>query len=263
MVTFDLTKQNVWVTSDTHYGHKNICRGVSEWVKGELNPSHSGTRDFKTLSDMNEALVCGINDNVFRDDVLIHLGDWSFGGLDNVFLFRNRLACKNIYLVYGNHDHHIKGNKRLENCYRSPEGNIVKGSIKENYYADYKYGELTTNEVFAQDLFTYVDHVLDFKVKLTNLSKIHAGSEYEDGVEFFASHYSHRVWDKHHKGRFHIYGHSHTSLEYEEYGRSMDVGVDNAYRLFGEYRPFHIREVFSMLKGREILRIDHHDKSTN
>lgn len=260
MITFDLQKQNVWVTSDTHYGHKNICRGTSEWNRDELNPGHSGTRDFKTLSEMNEALVYGINAHVQPDDILIHLGDWSFGGLDNIFVFRNRLACKNIYLAYGNHDHHIKSNKKLENCYRNDGGNIVEGSIKENYYADYKYGELTTNEVYTQDLFTYTDHVLDFKIKL---DKTISGSEYEKGAEFFASHYSHRVWDKHHKGRFHIYGHSHTSLEYIEHGRSMDVGVDNAYRLFGKYRPFNIREVFTMLKSREILRIDHHDKSTN
>jgi calcineurin-like phosphoesterase family protein len=23
--------RKVWVVSDSHYGHKNICRGVTEW----------------------------------------------------------------------------------------------------------------------------------------------------------------------------------------------------------------------------------------
>lgn len=38
---------NVWVTSDTHYHHKNICRGTTEWrtEKGEVPISQ--TRDFK------------------------------------------------------------------------------------------------------------------------------------------------------------------------------------------------------------------------
>ena len=45
------------------------------------------------------------------EDTLYHLGDWSFGGIENIWNFRKRINCKNIYLVPGNHDHHIKKNK--------------------------------------------------------------------------------------------------------------------------------------------------------
>jgi calcineurin-like phosphoesterase family protein len=48
---------------------------------------------------------------VGEDDILIHLGDWSFGGFDKVQEFRDRILCKNIHLVLGNHDHHIERNK--------------------------------------------------------------------------------------------------------------------------------------------------------
>ena len=69
------------------------------------------TRDFKTIAHMNDAIVNSINNVVGQDDILIHVGDWSFGGIENVEIFRNRIICQNIYLVLGNHDHHIQRNK--------------------------------------------------------------------------------------------------------------------------------------------------------
>ena len=77
------------------------------------------------------------------------------------------------------------------------------------------------------------------------------------------SHYAHRIWDKSHHGVCHLYGHSHSSLEHIEWGKSMDVGVDNAFRLFGQYRPFSMEEVTEILDKRPILFIDHHNKNTN
>jgi calcineurin-like phosphoesterase family protein len=60
---------------------------------------------------MNDTIVNNINDTVGQDDILVHLGDWSFGGFESISEFRNRLICKNIYLILGNHDHHIENNK--------------------------------------------------------------------------------------------------------------------------------------------------------
>jgi len=106
-----LTSGKVFFTSDTHYSHKNICRGVTDWrtQDGEV-PVHS-TRDFNTIELMNNALVDNINSVVGQDDTLIHLGDFSFGGFENIGNFLDRLICKNIHLVLGNHDTHIKYNR--------------------------------------------------------------------------------------------------------------------------------------------------------
>jgi calcineurin-like phosphoesterase family protein len=106
-----LTSGKVFFVSDTHYSHKNICRGVTDWrtQDGEV-PVHS-TRDFNTIELMNNALVDNINSVVGQDDTLIHLGDFSFGGFDNIGNFLDRLVCKNIHLVLGNHDTHIKYNR--------------------------------------------------------------------------------------------------------------------------------------------------------
>jgi len=97
--------QSLFLTSDSHYSHTNICRGVSAWEEGR------GTRDFETLEEMNSVIVNSINSKVGEDDILFHLGDWSFGGFDKIQEFRDQIKCKNIHLILGNHDHHIKKDK--------------------------------------------------------------------------------------------------------------------------------------------------------
>jgi calcineurin-like phosphoesterase family protein len=104
--------QQLFFTSDTHYNHKNICRGVSNWRLQDGSVPVEQTRDFQTLEHMNSTMVDNINETVGQDDILIHLGDWSFGGFESIKEFRDRIICRNIYLLYGNHDHHIENNRQ-------------------------------------------------------------------------------------------------------------------------------------------------------
>ncbi len=100
--------QRLFFTSDTHYNHANICSATTKWN----NPTT--IREFKSLEYMNAHLVENINEMVGQDDILFHLGDWSFGGFEQIELFRNQIVCKNIHIVTGNHDHHIE--KNHEGC---------------------------------------------------------------------------------------------------------------------------------------------------
>ena len=100
------TGQKLWFTSDTHYDHKNICRATTAW-----KDSDNLTRDFSSLDQMNDELIHWINSRVGQDDILFHLGDWSFNGFENIRKFRERIVCKNVHLILGNHDHHIARNK--------------------------------------------------------------------------------------------------------------------------------------------------------
>lgn len=87
---------NIWITSDTHYFHRNICGPtVSDW--------NGGYRDFNTLDEMNECIVNALN-VAAPEDTIYHLGDWSFGGESNVPLLRRKVRCKDIRLTLGNHD---------------------------------------------------------------------------------------------------------------------------------------------------------------
>jgi calcineurin-like phosphoesterase family protein len=106
-----LTTGKVFITSDCHFSHKNICRGVTNWRTQDGEIPVDSTRDFNTIEQMNERLIDGINHFVGQDDTLIMLGDVSFGGFDNIGLFLDRLICKNIHLILGNHDHHIENNR--------------------------------------------------------------------------------------------------------------------------------------------------------
>ena len=109
-----MISDNIWFTSDTHYAHTNICRGVTRWGsyddEGVFHPAIESTRDYASLEIMNDLLVSGINDNVGENDWLIHIGDWSFGGIEKIQEFRDKINCKNIVLIIGNHDHHIERN---------------------------------------------------------------------------------------------------------------------------------------------------------
>lgn len=97
-------------TSDTHAFHKNICRGVTEWGPDNLNM----VRDFDDQFQMTDVLAERINSIVGPDDVLYHLGDWSFGGKDKIKIFREMINCKKIHLILGNHDHNI--DKNYDDC---------------------------------------------------------------------------------------------------------------------------------------------------
>jgi len=102
-----LTTGKVYITSDTHFGHKNIVRGVTNWRTQDGEVPVDSTRDFQTIEQMNQRLIDGINGVVGQDDTLIMLGDVSFGGFDNIGIFLERLVCHNIHLILGNHDTHI------------------------------------------------------------------------------------------------------------------------------------------------------------
>ena len=198
--------QGLFFTSDTHYAHTNIAgESVSRWQRGY--------RDFGSVWEMNESLIEGINKYVKEDDILYHLGDWSFGGIHNIKLFRDSIICQNIHLILGNHDEHIVD--------------------KEVKFHDSSFNPI--------ELFSSVQDVLHLEIGKTKI---------------FLSHYSHRVWNGSHKGVIHLYGHSHGSIP--DFGRSMDVGVDVAYRMFGEYRPFNIEDITRIMDKREIHQIDHH-----
>ena len=90
-------------TSDTHAFHKNITKGVTTWEY----PHNLGCRDFEDEIKMTNLLIENINKTVGEDDVLVHAGDWSFGGKQKIKEFKDALICKNIYLIKGNHDHNI------------------------------------------------------------------------------------------------------------------------------------------------------------
>jgi len=71
----------------------------------------------------------------------------------------------------------------------------------------------------------------------------------------YMCHYAHRVWNKHHHGAIHLYGHSHGSLP--QIGRSMDVGVDSN-DMPTDHSPRSLDDVVEFLNAQPINKADHH-----
>jgi len=211
--------QKIWFTSDTHFSHKNICRGTTEWSSD--NGGHLSLRDFEDFYEMNDKLIGQINKYVDKDDWLIHLGDFSFGGKNQIELCRNRINCDNIVLILGNHDHNIANDKVM------PSGKI------------------------AQSLFESVHSYLELTVSSSKNGK----------QKYNLFHFPIKLWNKAHHNIVHLFGHVHGSLKGD--GRSLDVGMDNAHKLFGEYRPFSQEDIFEYMKGEKLTQISHHNKNTN
>jgi calcineurin-like phosphoesterase family protein len=86
---------DIWVTSDTHFGHKNIL-GFKD---GQGNP----VRPFSSVGEMDETLVSNWNSVVKRGDKVYHLGDVFFGDKEGFQHLWPRLNGSK-RLVLGNHD---------------------------------------------------------------------------------------------------------------------------------------------------------------
>jgi calcineurin-like phosphoesterase family protein len=195
---------------------------------------------------MSRHIVKLWNQTVAEDDVLYCLGDWSFGGIQNIWNFRKQLRCKTIHLIYGNHDNHIKNYKILPNCMHDFENRIiVDGDISKDIETQYDGYNSYTNEVHGREVFTSTQDVLMVK---------------HGKHEFFLSHYPHLSWYHASRGVIMLHGHEHGHLDHlNKDCRRLDVGIDTAKKLLGEYRPFSIEEVISIVNKKAPLILGHHE----
>lgn len=66
-------------------------------------------------------------------------------------------------------------------------------------------------------------------------------------------HFSMRVWEKSHRGAFHLYGHSHGSLPDDPNSLSFDVGIMNH-----DYYPIDFERVKEIMATKTWKPVDHH-----
>ncbi len=185
--------ENIYFTSDSHYSHFNICSGTSKW------PNLFNCRKFDTIEQMNQVIVDNINNKVSEDDILYHLGDWSFGSVYNVISFRKQIKCKNIHLFLGNHDKHIRKNK---------------DNIQSFFLSVQDYGEITI-----------------------------------ENQRMILMHYPIASWSGINRGSWMSFGHCHS--KYQGQGKTLDVGIDNYYKLFGSYSPFSYEEIKGIINDKQ------------
>jgi len=212
--------QKLFFTSDSHYSHKNICRGETFWS------TVRGQRDFANLTSMNDDIVKSINACVGKDDILFHLGDWAFGGKDQIHEFRQRIICDNVHLVVGNHDEYIIENGPIP---QSPELKM------RSLFSSINMGPLKLKISVIQPL---ID-------KKQAKSKKH---------RFILLHFPIASWEGMKGGVIHLHGHVHANPENKfGPGKMMDVGYE------GRSKPYELNEILGFMDKRPVKSLLHYD----
>ena len=76
---------NIFFTSDTHFGHKNILNFCE--------------RPFKDTDEMDETIITNWNNKVGKNDIVFHLGDFAFATNKRWQELQYKLNGK-IYMTY-------------------------------------------------------------------------------------------------------------------------------------------------------------------
>lgn len=94
-----------WWTADQHFFHHNSKTGI-----GIIQFAN---RPYNSIEEMNEDLISRHNEVVKKEDVVIHVGDFSFGNQKQTNEIIKRLNGNQIFLR-GNHDRWLpKSYKRI------------------------------------------------------------------------------------------------------------------------------------------------------
>jgi calcineurin-like phosphoesterase family protein len=220
-------------TADLHAYHGNIlryCRRDRWMSQEEIDQCCAGQRftiSQDSIRRMNEAIVLNTNSTVGEDDVLWCVGDFCMGKdyYENARQIRRSIRCKNIYMIWGNHDRRV-----IENLF-------TKCFDMATIYIDKPTGKYW----IAGD----------------------PGHPPKHSQMIILNHYAMVVWNNSHHGSWSLHGHSHSTLEpwldsHMPGHRSMDVGIDNAYKMLGDYRPFSFEEICGIMAARKGHTLDHH-----
>lgn len=174
-----------------------------EWAKYRVS--------WGAIKLMDDTIINNINATVGENDTLWILGDFAYGlGRNRIFeqcrAYRERIKCKNVHLVWGNHDR-----REISSLFSS------------------------CHDVYSLSVYGLKHRIVMF-------------------------HYAMAIWDKSHSGSIHLYGHSHGGAEeglnkMMPNRRSIDVGIDHAGKMFGEFRPFSLDEILQIMEPKSYGRV--------
>lgn len=113
--------RNYFVTSDLHFFHKRILEFCSE------------TRPWNSVEEMHNGLIEHWNSKVSQDDVVFHLGDFSFGNKEQTLDILSKLNGHIVH-IYGNHAKVLRDQIKVTG-YDYLEIKYDKTHIVMNHYA--------------------------------------------------------------------------------------------------------------------------------
>lgn len=191
-----------------------------------------GIREFDTVTDMDNAIIYGINSTVFPGDALFILGGFCADpSPGTIASYLDRLRCKNIYLIRGQleYDHY-----------------------KQSTFINSKQGLVGTK--FITDLFEFVGDYYEIEVM---------------GQRIILSRYPSRFWNGMEEGSWQLHGFTKGKADDYTYSHmypvgtascdiactQLDVSVDNMYKITDErtrsYVPFSFSDLDLLMDGRQ------------
>jgi calcineurin-like phosphoesterase family protein len=200
MAQFELDqKPRVFLTSDQHFGHLNIIKYCN--------------RPFKSVEEMNEAIITAHNKVVKPRDIVYHLGDFSMSFKD-VEPVLSRLSGTKI-LIMGNHD-------SCSPLFRH------RGRVTITDYVNAGFRDVY-NELLIDDVDTGIKlrlHHLPYEADIPgNTDRRYLSSRpRDDGVIL-------------------LHGHVHNSWRISSNRRMFNVGVDTS----PGYAPWNISDIMLQL----------------
>jgi len=211
-----------WFTSDLHLGHFNIIRYCK--------------RPFSTVEEMDNTIIDNINDRVSINDTLYIMGDFAFTKERSRWFevwreYRNRIHCKHVVLVCGNHDPHYRDYGPKEELLRLFDDACLARLVRIPY---------------------------DPAVVMP-WENPQALANYRPDRPVYLHHYACRVWPHSHHGAWMGFGHSHGTLPDDPHSLSLDVGIDavaqrlavNGQLLPENYRPVDINDIATWMSQKQ------------
>ena len=183
--------EDIWFTSDSHFGHRNIIK-------------YTG-RPFESLRQHDAELTENWNAVVKPSDVVYHLGDFTLQ--DDKFAEQAFAKLNGKIYVLGNAEHH--DHKWLP-------------ATTESFALFGPYHDILTKQgepiVVLPPLIT---------LKPNPLSINRDGTQGFYGPPIVLCHFPIEVWDRAHYGAWHLHGHTHQATnEVVEGTLRLNVGVD-------------------------------------
>lgn len=184
----------------------------------------TGHRGFVSLEEHDDFMIDMLNVAKPSDDLYI-LGDFIFNRRlpEQIAFWLEQIRCDNIHLILGNHD--------------------------PFFQHAYDEGDWWENLALRGGPF---DKIVD----ITPAKEIS-----EQRYRIYLHHYACRVWNKSHKGFWHLFGHSHNSLP--GIGLSLDVCPESALEKLGEMRMWTFEDIKAYMETRTVEILDHHQKNIN
>jgi calcineurin-like phosphoesterase family protein len=210
--------------------HKSNCDGndrcKSCGFKLGFRPRVNYSRE--TIDRMNSAIIDNINAVVGVDDTIWNLGDVMFGGRDPVQFynrlrgFRDRIACRNINLIWGNHDQQLQ-------WWNGPRRAITK----EQFHTIF-------NDAYDQKMI----NVNGQRIMLNHYAMaVWNGSHKGNWHLYGHSHGNFEPWRQEHLPQ----------------ARMIDVGIDNSSKLGFDYAPFSLEDLQKIMDKKAGQLVDHHE----